>query len=152
MTYVRKHLRPDTVAAITARIEKKHPNNYYLDVSDSDHCVLGYSVHALIELEDEKIYYATDAAGRLRVTKRESLTPTYKSIRLQPKDSVVMVMDGKYKGQYICGGGHDGWYDTTTDINAVKKMRHSYAIEARNRIAFNAQYCYGGKFEVVKAI
>lgn len=144
------HIRPDTVALISARIEKKHSNYYHLSVSDSEHCVLGYNVDVFIELEDEKIHYATDKAGRLRVCKRERLTPTYKAIRQEPHDSVVIVTDGPYKGQYICGGGYDGWYNTTTDINAVKKMRHSYAVEARNRIAFNAQYCYGGNFEVVK--
>lgn len=150
MTYTRKHINPAAVATITARIEKKHPNSYYLDVSDSNHCVLGYSIHALVETEDEKIFYATDSAGRLRVTRRDLLSPTYKAIRNEPLDSVVMVSGGVYNGQYICGGGHDGWYDTTTDVNAVKKMRHSYAVESRNRIAFNAQRCYGGKFEVVR--
>jgi len=147
--YSVKHLRPESVAAITAKIQAKHANIYYLSVTDSDHCVLGYSVHALVELEEEKIYYRTDAAGRLRVTKRERLTPTYLSIRKQPKDSVVIIRGGKYDGQYICGGGHDGWYDTTFDINKVVKIRYSYAIETRNRIAFNAQYCYRGTFEIV---
>lgn len=144
-----KYINPEQVAIITARLTKKHPTHYYLSVSDSQHCVLGYSIHALIELEDEKVYYATDAAGRLRVTKRERLTPTYLSIRKQPYDSAVIIRGGHYDGHYVVRTQGEGWLITSTNPADVKPMRKAYADEVRNYVAFHAQYCYRGTFETI---
>lgn len=139
-----------TVNDIIERLAKKHPVNYSIDASESTHCVLGTTIYAYVELEDEKLMYATDKAGRLRIVKRDMLTPTYKSIRQQLKDSAVVIRGGKYDGHYVQRHQGDGWLITTTDVNEVVSMRLAYAEEFRNYIGFHAQHCYRGAFEVVQ--
>lgn len=134
---------------IIARLAKKHPVNYSITASESNHCVLGYTIYAYVELQDEKLMYSTDKAGRLRVIRREKLTPTYKSVRLQPHDSAVIIRGGKYDGQYIVRYEGEGWLKTTTNVEEVKPMRDYYAKEFRNYIDHHVQYCYRGQFEVV---
>jgi len=141
-----------TIDTISARIAKKHPNNYCLSAKESTHCVLGYVIDVFVETEDEDLHYATDKAGRARLVSRRKLTPTYKSIRLQPRDSAVIIRGGKYDGHYVVRHQGEGWLTTTTDVAEVKAMKAAYAEEVRNYTAFHAQYCYRGTFEVVKII
>lgn len=138
-----------TIAAVTAKLEKKHPINYSIHVSESTHCVFGYVVDGFVETEDEKLHYATDKAGRLRLISRDKLTPTYKSVRLQPVDHVIRIIGGIYDGQYYIATKHDGYLELTTDISHALKMRRYTANEVRNYISFHAQHCYRGTFEVV---
>lgn len=140
----------NTQANVAQRLTEKHPNAYSISTSENTDCVLGHTVYGFVETEDEKLMYSTDKAGRVRLVKRETLNPTYKSVRMQPKDSVVRIAgDGKYAGLYVGKETVDGWYNTTPNHNEVALMRKSDADSACARIAFNAQYCYGGKFEVV---
>lgn len=135
---------------VAAKLGQKHPAAYSISTKEDTHCVLGHTVYGWVETEDEKLFYSTDKAGRLRLVSRDTLTPTYKSVRLEPKDSVVRVAgDGPYAGKYILNETVDGWYNTTENISEASPMRRYYADIARNNIARNAQYCYGGKFEVV---
>jgi hypothetical protein len=138
-----------TIDTIVAKLTKKHPVNYGITASESNHCVLGHTIYGFVELENEKIMYATDKAGRVRVVKQEALTPTYKSIRKEAHTSAVIIEGGKYDGHYIVGTEGDGWLKTTTNKSEVKPMRLSYASEFRNYVAFHAQYCYRGAFKVV---
>lgn len=137
---------------VIARLTKKHPVNYGISASESNHCVLGFTIYGWVETDGEKLMYSTDKAGRLRVCRREKLTPTYKSVRLEPHDSAVIIRGGKYDGHYIVRSEGDGWLKTTTDINEVKPMRNYYANDYRNYISHHAQYCYRGTFEVIKII
>lgn len=137
-----------TIDTILARLAKRHPINYSITASESTHCVLGHTIYAWVELEDEKLMYATDKAGRLRVVRQETLTPTYKSIRLETADSVVVIRGGIYDGHYIVRYEGEGWLKTSTNIADVSPMRASYAQEFRNYVAFHAQYCYRGTFAV----
>lgn len=139
-----KHTRD----SIAARLAKKHPLHYDITTTESTHCVLGHTIYAWVELEDEKIMYATDKAYRLRVVSVDPVTPTYKSIRLQPKDSAVVIRGGKYDGQYVVTAEADGWLKTGS-IADTQPMRAAYAHELRNYVAHHAQYCYRGTFEVV---
>jgi C-terminal processing protease CtpA/Prc len=140
------YMKP-TIAYIIARLAKKHPLNYDISATESTHCVLGHTIYAWVELESQKIMYATDKAYKLRVVSVEELTPTYKSIRLQPKDSVVMIRGGQYDGKYVTAYEGDGWLKTggIPDI----PMKAAYAKEFRDYVAHHAQYCYRGTFEVV---
>lgn len=137
---------------VKARIAKKHPHNYRISATESTHCVLGHTVDVFVETEDEDIHYATDKAGRARLVSRRKLTPTYKSIRLQPADSAVIIRGGKYDGHYVVRHQGEGWLVTTTDVAEVKAMKAAYAEEVRNYTSFHAQYCYRGIFEVVRII
>lgn len=143
-------MKTPSLPSIKARIEKKHPNNYRVDVKESTHCVLGHIIDIFVETEDEDLHYTTDKAYRVRLVSSQKLTPTYKSIRLQPHDSAVVIRGGKFDGQYITLIGSDGWLVTTTDISEVKAMRAAYAEENRAYISLHAQSCYRGTFEVVK--
>jgi len=139
-----------TQQSLAAHIAKKHPNSYSLTTSENTHCVLGHTVYAFVETEDEKLMYSTDKAGRCRLVDREKLTPTYRSVRMQPKNCVIRVAgEGPYKGLYMLNETIDGWYNTTPNISDAKPMSKWVADQVRSRIAFNAQHCYGGKFEVV---
>jgi hypothetical protein len=97
------------IGSVITRLTKKHPVNYGISASESNHCVLGYTIYGYVETEDEKIMYSTDKAGRLRVCRRETLTPTYKSIRLEQRDSAVVIRGGKYDGRYIVRHEGEGW-------------------------------------------
>lgn len=138
-----------TIAAVTAKLEKKHPINYSISVSESTHCVMGHIVDGFVETEDEKLHYATDKIGRLRLIRRTKLTPTYKSVRLQPIDHVIRIVGGAYDGQYYVATKHDGYLNLTHDIAKAHVMRQYTANEVRNYIAFHAQHCYRGTFEIV---
>jgi hypothetical protein len=137
-----------TIDSIIARLAKKHPIHYELSAKECTHCVLGHTIYAWVELENEKIMYATDKAYRLRVVSVDPVTPTYKSIRLQAKDSAVIIRGGQYDGQYIVSIESDGWLKLGT-ASEVKPMRRAYAEENRSYVAHHAQYCYRGTFEVV---
>lgn len=137
-----------TIDMIIARVAKKHPVNYGISATESTHCVLGHTIYVFIELEYEKIMYATDKSYRLRIARSEQLTPTYKLIRLQAKDSAVIIRGGQYDGQYIVSVEADGWLKLGT-ASEVKPMRAAYAEETRSYVAHHAQYCYRGTFEVV---
>jgi hypothetical protein len=139
-----------TLETVTARIAKKHPRNYRISATESTHCVLGYVIDVFVETEDENLHYATDKAGRARLVSRRKLTPTYKSIRLQPSDSAVIIRGGQYDGHYVVRHQGEGWLVTTTDVAEVKAMKASYAEEVRNYTAIHAQYCYRGTFDVVR--
>jgi len=142
-----------TPQIVADKLAKKHIGAYSIATKEDTHCVLGHCVYGFVETEDESLMYSSDKAGRLRLVRSEKLTPTYKSIRLEPRDSVVRVGgNGQYAGLYVGRETVDGYYELTANIADVIPMRHSYAVEARNRIAFNSQYCYGGKFEVVKIV
>jgi hypothetical protein len=134
---------------VISRLTQKHPINYGISASENTHCVLGTTIYAFVELEDEKLMYKTDARGRLLVCKRETLTPTYKSVRLQPKDSAVIIRGGNYDGHYVVKHQGEGWLKTTTDISEVTAMSNYDTADWRNYIGFHAQYCYRGQFEVV---
>jgi hypothetical protein len=138
-----------TIDTIIARLAKKHPLHYDISATENTHCVLGYTIYAWVELEHEKIMYATDKAYRLRIVRTEELTPTYKAIRLQAKDRAVVIRGGQYDGKYILSIEPDGWLKLG-DVSAVKPMRSAYAEETRNYVAHHAQYCYRGNFEVVQ--
>lgn len=135
---------------VIANLTKKHPVNYGITASESNHCVLGHTIYGYVETEDERIMYSTDKAGRLRVSSRENLTPTYKRIRLEPRDSAVIIRGGEYDGHYVVRNEGEGWLKTTTDIKEINPMRESYAKEVRDYINVHSQYCYRGTFEVVK--
>jgi hypothetical protein len=137
---------------VKERIAKKHPRNYHISATESTHCVLGYTIDVFVETEDDNLHYATDKAGRARLVSRRKLTPTYKSVRLQPNDSAVIIRGGAYDGHYVVRHQGEGWLITTTDISAVKAMKAAYAEEVRNYTATHAQYCYRGTFEVVRII
>lgn len=139
-----------TIDQVLAKISKKHPVNYSITANESTHCVLGHTIYVFVELEDEKLMYATDKAGRARIVHRESLTPTFKSVRLQPIDHVIQITgDGPYKGHYYAGGEYDGYIKTTTDITKAHKMCHYTASEEAKYWAFHAQYCYGRNFVAI---
>lgn len=138
-----------TIETVTASLTAKHPKYYSLSVKESSHCVIGYSIDAFIETEDEKLHYCVYNAGRLRCVKREKLTLTYKSVRNEPKDSAIIIRGGKYDGHYMVRYEGDGWLKLSTDVVEVQPMRESDAKEFRNYIARHAQYCYRGTFEVV---
>jgi hypothetical protein len=137
---------------VVFRLTKKHPVNYGITASESNHCVLGYTIYGFVELEEEKIMYATDKAGRLRVVNREALNPTYKSIRKEVHTSAVVIDGGKYDCHYIVGTQGDGWLKTSTNVADVQPMRPSYATDFRNYVAFHAQHCYRGSFKVVSIV
>jgi hypothetical protein len=137
-----------TIDMIIARVAKKHPVNYGISANENTHCVLGHTIYVFIELEDEKIMYATDKSYRLRVARSEQLTPTYKLIRLQAKDSAVIIRGGQYDGQYIVSIESHGWLKLGS-ASEVKPMRRAYAEENRSYVAHHAQYCYRGTFEVI---
>lgn len=140
------------IDTVVSKLTKKHPVNYGITASESNHCVLGYTVYGFVELEEEKIMYATDKAGRLRVVNREALTPTFKSIRKEAHTSAVVIDGGKYDGHYIIGTQGDGWLKTSTNKADVQPMRHSYATEFRDYVSFHAQECYRGSFKVVPIV
>jgi hypothetical protein len=136
-----------TTATIIDRLAKKHPVHYDISASENTHCVLGHTIYAWVELENEKIMYATDKAYRLRVVRVEELTPTYKAIRLQPKDCAVVIRGGQYDGQHVIRYDGDGWLKL--GVSTTQPMRAAYAEEFRSYVAHHAQYCYRGTFEVV---
>lgn len=141
-----------TQQSLAAHIAKKHPNNYSITTNENTNCVLGHTVYAFVETEDEKLMYGTDKAGRCRLLSRDQLNPTYKSIRLQPKDSLVRIKGGKYDGHYIIQHTGEGWFKTSLNLADANPMRASYANDFRSYCAFHAQYCYRGEFEVVKIL
>jgi hypothetical protein len=137
-----------TIDMIIARLTKKHPISYEITATETTHCVLGHTIYAWVELEHEKIMYETDKSYRLRVVSVDAVTPTYKSIRLQAKDSAVIIRGGQYDGQYIVSVESDGWLKLGS-ASDVKPMRKAYAEETKSYAAHHAQYCYRGTFEVV---
>lgn len=140
----------NTQSAVAERLAKKHPNNYSLSTSENTHCVLGHTVYGFVETEDEKLMYCTDKAGHLRLVKRDILNPTYKSVRQQPKNCVIQITaDGLYKGKYVLRQLCDGFLDLTDNIEEAHTSCDYYAKQIVSRLLHNAQYCYGGKFEIV---
>jgi hypothetical protein len=138
-----------TTDNVISKLTKKHPANYGITASESTHCVLGRTIYAFVETVDEKLMYGTDKAGRVRLLRTEKLTPTYKNVRNDPKNSAVIIRGGKYDGHYIVRHNGEGWLTTSTDSKDVTLMQAYYAQDHRNYIAHNAQYCYRGTFEVV---
>lgn len=128
-----------------SKLQKKFPSAIEIRVS-----ALHGNPYGTIETMDEILNYVFDAAGRLRLSHTRKLNPTEKSVRQQPKDCVIRIVgEGPYKGQYILNHTIDGWYNTTDNIADCTPMRKYDADSKRNSVSHNAQYCYGGKFEVV---
>lgn len=139
-----------TVKSLSAYLTKKHPINYSISTSESNDLVLGYIVYGFVETENEKLMYSTDKAGRVRLVRKDTLNPTYKSVRLQPKDRVIKIVgEGPHKGKFVVRQEPDGWLTTTAERNEAPLYRQYDANSIVSRLSFNAQYCYGGKFEAI---
>jgi hypothetical protein len=83
--------------------------------------------------------------------KKQPLTPTQISVMAQPIDCVIqLVGEGPYKGQYVVYQETDGYLQLTTDVMAAHKLCNYDAQSVRSRLGHNAQFCYGGKFDIVR--
>lgn len=79
----------------------------------------------------------------------DKLSPTQRSILAQPKNCVIRLTgDGPYKGQYVVRQLCDGFLDLTSDISEAHVTCNYYAKDIVGRLGWNAQYRYGGKFEI----
>jgi hypothetical protein len=133
------------VDAMRSKLEKKYPSAWYIHVS----AMVG-GPYGRVETDDEQIDYEFTKSGALRVSRRRSLTPTEISVRLQPKDRVIQLTgEGPHKGKYVVRQECDGWLTLTSDIAEAPIYRKWDADSIVGRLSFNAQYCYGRKFESI---
>lgn len=122
------------------KLQAKYPNAWDISVS-----AMQGGPYARVETDDEWISYSFDATNKLRVSSRKTINPTYKSVRLEPKDSVVMIKGGKYDGHYIVKCEGEGYFKTSTNVADARPKAKYDADNFRNYCAFHTQYRYVGE-------
>lgn len=122
--------------SLLSKVRAKHPA-LQIDAADNDTMIM-------VDTDVERIWYVLNAANRLHVSRKRSLTATEISVKKQPINCVIMLQDGTYYN-----GIDNRFVTTTVDINAAHKMCNYVANEVVNTLRTHAMACYGNVFQII---